>query len=66
MDMRPILLPLDEQHTRKARDLKKRGYTPAEIAEAMGLRETRVDALLGTAAMASQPRKPVAVERAKR
>ena len=38
MDMKPTLLPLDEVQLRKARELKGRGYNPAEIADAMGLR----------------------------
>jgi hypothetical protein len=46
MDMKPTLLPLGELQLRKARELKERGYTPTEIAAAMGLRSDRVDELL--------------------
>ena len=46
MDMRPILLPQGEVEARKARELKRRGYSATEIAEAMGLRKARVSDLL--------------------
>ena len=46
MDMKPILLPRGEVEARKARELKRRGLSAAEIAEAMGLRKERVNDLL--------------------
>ena len=46
MGIKPILLPHSEQQARKARDLKKRGYSTADIAAAMGLREAQVSTLL--------------------
>jgi predicted transcriptional regulator len=55
MDMKPILLPQGELQARKAHELKRRGYSAAEIAAAMGLREARVGDLLRAA-----PRKPAA------
>jgi hypothetical protein len=56
MDMKPILLPQRELQARKARELKRRGYSIAQIAATMGLREARLADLLGTAAV----RKPAA------
>jgi predicted transcriptional regulator len=50
MDMKPILLPRAEIEARKARELKRRGYSAAEIAAAMGLRQDRVSELLRAAA----------------
>jgi predicted transcriptional regulator len=49
MDMRPILLPQGELQARKAHELKRRGYSVAQIAATMGLREARVADLLRTA-----------------
>ena len=49
MDMRPILLPQAELQARKAHELKRRGYSLAEIAAAMGLREAQVAELLRVA-----------------
>jgi predicted XRE-type DNA-binding protein len=46
MDMKPTLLTQGEMEARKARELKRRGLSPAEIAEAMGLRKERVNELL--------------------
>jgi predicted XRE-type DNA-binding protein len=46
MDMKPTLLPRGEMEARKARELKRRGLNPAEIAEAMGLRKERINDLL--------------------
>jgi hypothetical protein len=46
MDMKPILLPQAELQARKAHELKRRGYSVAQIAAAMGLREARVADLL--------------------
>jgi orotate phosphoribosyltransferase-like protein len=59
MDMKPIVLTQDELQARKARELKHRGYSAAEIADAMGLRKDRVNDLLRVAA----PRKPAAEAR---
>jgi orotate phosphoribosyltransferase-like protein len=60
MDMKPTLLPRGEMEARKARELKRRGLNPAEIAEAMGLRKERVNELLRLPA----ERKPEARARA--
>ena len=54
MDMRPILLTRSEWETRKARELKRRGYSAGEIAEAMGMRKERVHELLRTQAERKQ------------
>jgi hypothetical protein len=59
MDMRPTLLPQGEVQARKARELKRRGYSAAEIAAAMGVRKTRVEDLLRAAAA----HKPAAEQR---
>jgi DNA-binding CsgD family transcriptional regulator len=49
MDIKPILLPQGERLVRKAHELKRRGYSAAQIAAAMGLREAQVSGLLHTA-----------------
>jgi DNA-directed RNA polymerase specialized sigma24 family protein len=49
MDIKPILLPQGERLIRKAHELKRRGYSAAQIAAAMGLREAQVNDLLHTA-----------------
>ena len=46
MDMRPSVLPQREVQARKAAELAGRGYSAAEIAAALGLRENRIDDLL--------------------
>jgi hypothetical protein len=48
MDVRPIILPQYEWQTRKARELKARGYSVTAIAAAMGLRKSQVEDLLPT------------------
>ena len=60
MDMKPILLPQGEVQARKARDLKRRGYSVAEIAAAMGIREDRAKELLHSRGAAPDPGKGIA------
>jgi len=55
MDIKPILLPQSEHQARKGRDLRKRGYSDADIADALGLSAAKVAALLGPAKVAGKP-----------
>lgn len=52
MDIKSILLPEQERLTRKAEELRRRGYSEEEIVEAMGLSPVRAARLFGP------PRKP--------
>ena len=54
MDIKPMLLPLQEVQTRKARDLRKRGYSDADIAETMGISTAHLADLLPPARPAAE------------
>jgi ParB-like chromosome segregation protein Spo0J len=55
MDMKPILLPLQEIETRKARELRKRGYPDALIADTMGITRAHLANLLPPAKAPAEP-----------
>jgi hypothetical protein len=55
MDMKPILLPQHELQARKIRDLRTRGYSDTQIADALGLNPVRLAALLGSMKPAAAP-----------
>lgn len=56
MDIKPTLLTELERQTRKAEELRKRGYSRPEIIAAMGLSPTQAGRLLGPAAARPSPR----------